>query len=261
MTMPSADHQPDLSVLVMTYNEEANLPRCLASVAGLGGELFILDSYSTDRTVDIARQFGARVEQHVFESYPAQRDRLIRMARHNWILYLDADESLTPALRAAIVQALQARRFDGYWMNRLSRIGNHWIRHGTWYPDRKMRLFDRRKVMVVGEDPHDSILPAEGARAGYLTGDLLHEGDADLSSRFRTLEKYAVRAACALEKRGIRPSLWRMLVKPAARFFKSFFLRRGFLDGYYGWFVAKSEANYVWMREVILYDLKARAKG
>ena len=263
MTDQSAASSPRrrLSVVVMTFNEAANQPRCLESVRGLGDEVLVMDSFSTDETVPIARAMDARVEQHAFDSYPAQRDRMIRAATHDWILLLDADEYLSEALRSSVAAALQSEQADGYWVNRLSRIGVHWIRHGNWYPDRKLRLFDRRQIYFRGEDPHDIIDIKPGGTVGRLAGDLLHYADADLASRFRAIDRHTTRAAAAMAGRGVRPSLWRMSIKPIARFLISYVFRRGFLDGYYGWFVAVSEAHYVWLREAKLFELHSEKRS
>jgi glycosyltransferase involved in cell wall biosynthesis len=249
---------PALSVVVMTYNEEQNLPRCLESVIGIGEEIFILDSYSTDRTVDIAKSFGGRVEQHAFGSYVEQKKRLVEKATHDWVFCIDADEYLSDELRNSILQAKANNHHDGYCNNRRNKIGDRWINHGSWYPDRKLRLFDRRKVKITGQDPHDVMLPDEDARIGFLKGDLMHIADIDFSSRYRSNDKHSTRAAEALFAKGKKTNRLRMLYKPVGRFVASFFIRLGFLDGYYGWFVAKSEAQYVWMREA---KLKAKAKA
>ncbi|HJW31153.1 MAG TPA: glycosyltransferase family 2 protein, partial [Saprospiraceae bacterium] len=238
---------PALSVIIMTYNEEENLPRCLASVKGIGEEIFILDSFSTDRTLEIARSFQARVEQHTFGSYVEQKKRLIAKAANDWVFCIDADEYLSETLRRSIMEARAKGGYDGYFNNRRSCIGDHWINHGNWYPDRKIRLFDRRKVHIEGRDPHDVTVPLPGARIGILKGDLMHYADKDFASRLRKNEKHSTRAAEALHANGIKPSWWRRLIKPGARFLTSYVLRLGFLDGYYGWFVAKSEGQYVRM--------------
>ena len=248
---------PALSVVVMTYNEEINLPRCLESVKGLGEEIFVLDSFSTDRTLDIARQFDARVEQHPFGSYVEQKKRLVDKAAHDWVFCIDADEYLSDELRKSILSVKAKNKFDGYFNNRRNKIGDRWINHGSWYPDRKIRLFDRRLVKITGQDPHDVMTPEKDARIGHLKGDLLHLADENFESRRQKNEKHSTRAAEALFNNGVKPSLFRQFVKPAARFFSSYFLRLGFLDGYYGWFVAKSEAQYVRMREE---KLKVRRK-
>ncbi len=248
---------PALSVVIMTYNEEANLPRCLESVKGIGDEIFILDSFSTDRTLEIAQGAGARVEQHTFGSYVEQKKRLVKKAAFDWVLCMDADEFLSEELRKSILRVKANNAFDGYLNNRKNKIGNRWINHGSWYPDRKIRLFDRRKVRITGQDPHDVMSPDKDARIGFLKGDLMHLADIDFNSRFQKNQKYSTRAAEALFLKGIEPGLFRRWLKPAARFLTSYLLRLGFLDGYYGWFVAKSEAQYVWMRES---KLKAKSK-
>ena len=253
--MPSSD-KLTLSVIVMTYNEEDNIERCLSSVAGLGDEILVLDSYSTDHTVDIAKSMGARIEQFPFDSYVQQKARMIQMANSNWVLSIDADEYLSNELRASIEAVRNEKGFDGYTSNRRNKIGEKWLNHGSWYPDRKIRLFDRRKVTIVGKDPHDIMQPIAGARIGHLKGDLMHLSDADITSRYNTINKHSIRAAEALLREGKSFSFLRIMFKPFIRFFTSYFIRLGFLDGYYGWIIAKSEAHYVWLREVKLWEMK-----
>lgn len=244
-----------LSVIIMTYNEEANLPRCLDSVQGLGDEIFILDSFSTDNTLEIAGRYGARIEQHAFESFYRQRRRLIDMARHDWVLLLDADEQVSPELLASIQAVRSHPAHDGYYCNRRNRIGDTWIRHGSWYPDKKLRFFNRTKIVHQDNDPHDLLVPAPGAMVSNLKGDILHTSDKNLAGRFQAIERYSTRAAHAYHAKGRRASLVRMLFKPCLRFFTSYILRLGFMDGYYGWIIARSEAIYVWMREVKLWEI------
>src|SRR5688500_4102622 len=183
--MPASD-KLSLSVLVMTYNEEANIARCLESVQGIGDEIFVLDSFSTDRTVDIARSMGARVEQFPFDSYVNQKARMIQMADSNWVLSIDADEYLSEELKASIQKVRDDKTYDGYTSNRKNKIGTKWLNHGSWYPDKKIRLFDRRKVFITGKDPHDIMQPMADARIGHLQGDLMHLSDDDIASRYRS---------------------------------------------------------------------------
>ena len=249
-----------LSILVMTYNEEANLERCLKSVDGLGDEIVILDSYSVDRTLDIARAMGARIEQFPFDSYINQKTRLIQLAEYDWVLTIDADEYLSPELKSAIQAAKSETEYDGYQTNRRNKIGDTWINHGNWYPDRKIRFFDRRKIFITGKDPHDVMQPLANARIGFLKGDLMHHADQNISSRYQTIERHSTRAAEALYSAGKKWRLWRMIFKPAARFIVAFILKLGFLDGYYGWIIARSEMHYVWLREVKLWELWKKTK-
>lgn len=239
----------------MTYNEEENISRCLESVSGIGDEILILDSYSTDATVDIARRFGARVEQCPFDSYVNQKTRLIQLAEYDWVLTLDADEYLSPELKSSILQARTTSEYDGYTSNRRNKIGDTWIRHGNWYPDRKIRFFDRRKIHITGKDPHDVMQPLANAKIGHLKGDIMHLADDNISSRNQTIEKHSTRAAEALYNAGKKSRLWRMLIKPVARFMTGYVMRLGFLDGYYGWIISRSEMQYVWLREVKLWEM------
>lgn len=252
--MPSSN-QYSLSILVMTYNEEDNIERCLKSVEGLGEEILVLDSFSTDNTIDIARSMGARIEQFPFDSYVQQKARMIQMADSNWVFSIDADEYLSLELKNSIIQARKEEKFDAYTCNRRNKIGNTWLRHGSWYPDRKIRFFDRRKVSIIGKDPHDVMQPIAGAKIGHLHGDLMHTGDENITSRYKTINAHSTRAAEALYSSGVKPAFGRMLWKPLLRFISSYILRLGFLDGYYGWIIAKSESHYVWLRESKLWEL------
>ena len=252
--MPSSDKY-SLSILVMTYNEELNIERCLKSVTGIGDEILVLDSFSTDQTVELARKHGARVEQFPFDTYVNQKERMIQMANSNWVLSIDADEYLSDELKSSIRNAMTEKLFDGYTSNRRNKIGNKWLKHGSWYPDKKIRLFDRRKVFIVGKDPHDVMQPVSDARIGHLNGDLMHLSDENITSRYKSVNMHSTRAAEALFKKGIRGSFLRRMFKPAIRTFVSYIIRLGFLDGFYGWVVAKSEGHYVWLREVKLMEM------
>jgi len=249
-----------LSILIMTYNEEANIERCLKSVEGIGNEIVILDSYSTDQTTEIAKGLGARIEQYPFDSYVNQKTRLIQLAEYDWVLTVDADEYLSPELKSSILQAMSANNFDGYTSNRRNKIGETWILHGTWYPDKKIRFFDRRKVFITGKDPHDVMQPLAGAKIGHLHGDLMHHADENISSRYQTIERHSTRAAEALFQSGKKWKLWRLVLKPVVRFLIAYFFRLGILDGYYGWIIARSEVHYVWLREVKLWELWKKEK-
>jgi len=250
-----------LSIVIMTYNEESNIERCLKSVARLGDEVLILDSYSTDRTVEIARKLGARVEQYPFDSYADQRRRLIQLAKHDWILILDADEYLSEELKNSISKESGNNSFDAFTSNRRNKIGTKWLNHGSWYPDKKIRMFDRRKISVAGYDIHETLVPISDVKIGHLTGDLMHHGDENIDARFQKINRYSTRAADGLYKQDVRSSLLKILVKPLSRFISVYFFRLGFLDGYYGYVVAKSEAQYVWLREVKLWEKWEEKKG
>jgi glycosyltransferase involved in cell wall biosynthesis len=144
-----------ISCVIITLNEERNLARCIGSLQGVADDVVVVDSFSSDGTERIAKEHGARFVQHKFEGHIEQKNWAITQAQHSWVLSLDADEALSEELRNSITAAKQRDDADGYTMNRLTNYCGRWIRHGGWYPDRKLRLWDRRKGRWTGVNPHD----------------------------------------------------------------------------------------------------------
>lgn len=245
-----------ISLVVITFNEAHNIRRCLESARGIADEILVVDSVSTDQTTAIAESLGARVIIQPFLGYVGQKRFAIGQAVHPIVLSLDADEALSETLRQSILEVKSRWTRDCYSMNRLSNIGGRWIRHGGWYPDRKMRLFDRGKYEIAGIDPHDKFVPLSGASSSYLKGDILHYTNADINSRVHTVNRFSTVAAQAFYDRGKRGSWMRLLFKPFFRFFTEYFLRLGFLDGFYGFVIAKTSAQYVFLREGKLLEIQ-----
>jgi len=242
----------------MTYNEEANIARCLESVKALADEILIVDSFSNDRTVEIAKQFGARIEMHPFVTFADQRRAMYAMATHDWILTLDADEYLSPELMSSVKKTMAGPVFDAYSSNRKSKIAGTWLNHGSWYPDRKIRLFNRNKARVNGIDVHESVDPLPGAMISHLCGDLMHLAGESIDTRYQKINLYSTKAAEGMYKQGLHTNWFRISFKPMIRFISVYLVRLGILDGFYGYVIAKSEAHYVWLRET---KLKALSKG
>ncbi|GAB5555623.1 MAG: glycosyltransferase family 2 protein [Saprospiraceae bacterium] len=244
-----------ISLVVITYNEANNIERCIDSARSVVDEILIVDSFSEDNTRDLAKAKGAKVLTHAFSGYIEQKDYAIKQAEHDCILLLDADEALDKQLRASITEIRENWTHNCYRMNRLSNLGDQWIRHGAWYPDRKMRLFERNAYEVIGLNPHDKWVPKEGATIKYLKGDILHYTNSNLKDRVETINKFSSIAAQAFHDKGKKGTWLRILFKPGLRFFSEYILKRGFLDGFYGFVIAKTSAQYVFLREVKLYDL------
>jgi glycosyltransferase involved in cell wall biosynthesis len=251
---------PSLSVVIITFNEAANIERCIGSTAGLADEVLVVDSFSTDDTPAIARRLGARVVQRAWPGYAQQREWAAQEAAHDLVLALDADEYLSSELHAAILPIKNLSSADAYTFNRLNRIGEYWVRHGGWYPDRKLRLFDRRKVTFHDAGGHDSIVPVPGATTGHLPGHLLHHSNPDLHDRLAQINKLSLDSALYLYRSGRKASWPGLFFKPPVRFFKEYFLRLGFLDGFYGLALACSSAQYVFWREYKIMELQRKTK-
>lgn len=231
-----------ISATIITFNEERNVARVIESLRCCD-EILVLDSGSNDRTVEIARKLGARVEEASWHGYAAQKNIAVELASNDWILSLDADESLSEALEAEIWHIKKAGpNFDGYTMPRLAQYLGRWILHSGWYPDRKIRLFNRRKAKWVGEFVHESVTVS--GTVGHLKSNLLHFTCNSLSEHVRTMDSYTTLAAQEIVLRGVNVSLSRLLLDPPATFLRTYVLKQGFLDGMEGLSIAYMAAFY-----------------
>ena len=238
-----------LSVVVITFNEEANIARCLAALAGVGQEVLVVDSFSTDRTVEICRQHGARVVQHAFAGYVAQKNFATDQAQHDYILQLDADEVLTEELRQSIRAAQAHWRHAAYSLARLTNYCGTWVRHGGWYPDRKLRLYDRRLGRWQGLLLHEHYEVQPGQTTGLLAGDALHYSYASIAQHVAQLNKFTSITAQELALKGkTRVTLFHLLLKPLWKFTHGYVLRLGFLDGFAGLSIAAISAGGVFLK-------------
>ena len=251
---------PELSLVIMTFNEASNIERCLDSAALVADEILVVDSYSKDNTVELAKAKGARVIMHPFLGFKEQRIYAISQAKYNCVLILDADEALDEKLRHSILSIKESWPSDCYTMNRMSNIDEQWIHHGGWYPDKKMRLFDRRHYQIGGLNPHDKIIPKPEAKHQQLKGNILHYTNSNIEDRIATINKFSTVAAQAFFDKGKRGNLLRILFKPGLRFFVEYFIKRGFLNGFYGFAIAKTSAQYVFYRELKLHVLSKKER-
>jgi glycosyltransferase involved in cell wall biosynthesis len=250
-----APNRLPVSACIVARDEEDRLPDCLATL-GWCDEILVVDSHSSDRTREVAAAAGARVIERDWPGHVAQKEFAIRAARHDWVFCIDADERVSPEL-AAEIEALRARGFDGaagFSVPRVSRYLGRWIRHGTWYPDRKLRLFDRRRGRWGGRDPHDQV-ELEG-EAAPLAGELQHEPYRSLEDHLATIERYTTITARELHAEGRRARLFDLVVRPPLRFLGFYVWRRGFLDGWRGLLLAYLAAHYVRLRYAKLWMME-----
>lgn len=238
----------ELSVVIITRNEERNIGRCLTSVKGVADDIVVLDSFSTDRTEAIANEHGARFFQHAFDGHIEQKNRAITFARHPWVLSLDADEALDETLIRSIRQVMAAPKADGYTMNRLTNYCGGWIRHGGWYPDVKLRLWDSRKGRWAGTNPHDRYELEPGARITHLTGDILHYSYNSVDDHYRQVEYFTTIAAKAYHEKGKGAPLLKRILSPVVKFIGDYVFRLGFLDGARGFTIARISAYATWLK-------------
>jgi glycosyltransferase involved in cell wall biosynthesis len=217
-----------LSAVIITKNAASQLGECLKSVA-FADEILVVDSGSSDGTRDVAKAHGARVVEHAWLGFGAQKQFAVGAAAHDWVLCVDADERVSPMLRDAIARELAAPRARVYALARCNRFLGRWLRHGEGYPDWSVRLFHREHARWSDDPVHEKVL--SDASPARLSGDLLHdsaetlEGYLDKQNRYTTLQAQSLRIA------GRRATVLHLALAPAFRFLKFYVLRLGFLDG------------------------------
>jgi len=220
-----------LTIIVPTRNEEHNIRECLES-ASFADELIVCDSFSTDRTPQIALEYTPNVVQHEYVHSAAQKNWIIPQAASEWVLILDADERITPELRTAIQNAIGQNRFDGFRIARRTHFLGKLIRHCGWGHDHPLRLFRRDNGRYQDRAVHANVI-LQG-RLGAIREHLVHYTDRDLRNWFEKFDRYSSLAAADMFRRGIRTRWWHLLFKPPARFFNMYILKLGFLDGFHG---------------------------
>ena len=253
-----------LSVAMITMNEEANLPRTLESVR-FADEIVVVDLHSSDCTVEIARSFGAKVFAEDFKGHGGQKNSAIDKCTSDWILLLDADEVLSPALQDSIRALLRGEpAFGAYWVNRSNRIFGRWMKHGGFYPDRKLRVFRRGTACMVDEaSPHST--PGYDGEKGHLQGDLLHYAYPTLAQYLEHMQRYSTEMAALAVARGktsrsLFSFVWNVLLNPVATFVYNYVLRLGFLDGREGLLLHLYHSVYVSWKYAKAWELAKNRK-
>ncbi len=239
--------QLKISATIITFNEAQKIAACIDSVSDLVEEVVVVDSGSTDDTIEIARSKGARVLRHPFEGYVQQKNFAAKQATHSIILSIDADEQISPELSDSIRQVRDTWAADAYMMNRRNNYCGQWIKYSGWYPDRQLRLYDRRQAQWAGGSVHERVQLNDTGKIELLKGDLLHYTIDSREQHLAQIERFSALAAADLYAKGIQASVFRIYVKPIGKFLYNFFVRRGFLDGAAGYQICKNSA---WSRHL-----------
>ena len=246
-----------LSVVIITFNEEKNIARCLSSVKEIADDITVLDSFSTDNTEAICKENGARFFQHAFDGHIQQKNRAITYAKFPHILSLDADEALDENLIQSIKEIKNNWTHDGYEMNRLTNYCGKWIWHCGWYPDTKLRLWDSRKGAWTGINPHDKYEMNEGCTVKKLKGNLLHYSYYSVADHYRQVEYFTTIAAKAYHQKGKKAGILKMYFSAVVKFIRDYFIKGGILDGYYGYVICRISAYATYLKYKKLRTLNA----
>jgi len=231
-----------ISAVIITFNEEEHIEKCLESLKDIADEIVIVDSFSTDRTVEICNRYSCNLIQHAFQGYHEQKNWAMHQAGSDYILSLDGDELLSKTLKASILQVKTNWKYDAYYFNRRNNYYGKWMRFSGMYPDRKIRLFDRRKARWGGVNPHDKIVLDKGSSKKFLKGNLLHYVQSSPQEHLEKIKSFTTISAKSYVAIGKKSSWFRVLLSPVWKFFWNYFIKLGFLEGKYGFKVCAYNA-------------------
>lgn len=242
-----------VSAVIITFNEERNIQRCLDSLVDVVDEIVVVDSYSTDRTKAICQASNVVFIQREWKGYSATKNFAHTKASFDWILSLDADEELSETLRTHLLKARMTGLSGAYRFARLTNYCGHWVYYGGWYPDKKVRLFHKNDAAWEGNFVHEELVLKEGIPITELAGDLYHFSYYTIEEHIQRSEKYARLGAEKIAAKG-KSVFLKCIFSPVVRFIQMYFLKTGFLDGYYGFKIAMITARevrlkYTWAAE------------
>lgn len=247
-----------LSVAIITYNEENNIKDALESIKW-ADEIVVVDSFSTDKTPEICRQYTDKVFSIEWSNFSEQKNKAVSMTSHSWVLVLDADERITDALRNEITNVLKDdTSMDGYYIPRKNYFANKWIKHGGWWPDYTLRLFRRRKGTFEKREVHEAI--KINGKAGYLKNPLEHYTYKDVKDFLKRTDTYSSLAAKELFKKNRKADILDIIFRPPATFCRMFFLQLGILDGIYGIILAYLYSVYTYRKYSKLREMREEAE-
>ena len=243
-----------ISAIIITYNEEDNIETCISSLKEISDEILVIDSKSKDRTRYLAQKLGATVVETEWRGYSDTKNFGNSIAKNDWILSIDADEVVSKEL-ATNIQQLKFSVGHVYALDRLTNFCGKWIRHSGWYPEWKVRLFNKKTSQWEGEFVHESLHHSTVVQVKKLEGKLLHYSYKTLDDHLERIERYASLSAYEMQSKGKKSSFLKLWISPAFRFFKTYFIKLGFLDGKAGWIISKRNAWLVHLKYRILKDL------
>ncbi|HBO83508.1 MAG TPA: glycosyltransferase family 2 protein [Deltaproteobacteria bacterium] len=241
------------SIVIVTKNEEANIDAALDSVKD-AAEIVVIDSFSSDRTIEICRKYTDKVFQKEWEGYAKQKQSAVDLAEGPWVFMLDADERFTPELKAEVINAVEEDSHDGFYAPRKNFFMDRWIRHGGWWPDYTLRLFKKHSGRVEDREVHEKVIV--NGSVSNLKNPLIHYTYNSISDYLKRMDIYSTLAAKELKKNGVEPNVMDFLIRPPVTFIKMFFFRFGFLDGRFGLVLAVLYSHYTFLKYAKTWEMK-----
>lgn len=245
-----------LSVVIIAFNEEKNIERCLKSVSNIADEIVVVDSGSTDKTVELSRTYNAIIVEQEFLGHIEQKNFALTHTSYDLCLSLDADEALTEELENSILQLKEQNIDCGYTMNRLTNYCGKWIKHCGWYPDVKLRLWNKNEGKWSGTNPHDKFVMRSGIKVNHIKGDILHYSFYTVEQHMDQIMYFTDISSKALFKQGKKSNTIKIIFSPVVKFLRDYIWKKGFLDGYYGFIISKNSAYAKYLKYTKLRKLQ-----
>ncbi len=250
-----------LSAVIITFNEERNIERCLKSLEHVADEIIVVDSFSTDKTQEICQKYEVRFIQNPFDGHIEQKNFAMNQASFDYVLSLDADEALDENLTNGLLKIKETlSTFDAYYFNRLTNYCGQWIKHTGWYPDKKLRVWNKSKGAWGGENPHDRVILREGSSKQYIKGDLLHYSYYSINDHIKQIQFFTDISAKAAVEKGKTTTIFMIVIKPLGKFLSDYILKGGFRDGFYGFVISKTSAYAKFLKYLKIYELNRGGK-
>ncbi len=251
-----------LSVCIISFNEEKNIARCIDSVKNIADEIVVVDSFSTDNTEAICKAYSVKFIQQKFLGYGKQKNHALDHCSNNFVLSLDADEALSPELDKEI-RKLKSKSLlpDGFSMNRLNYFCDKFIRHGHWYPDKKIRLVNKQKARWTEATIHEEIKMEAGASVQHLKADILHYTFYSIEEMILQGNKFSTIAAQEKFDQQKKAGIIDLLINPFWSFFTGYIVKAGFRDGFYGFLIAKTDAYFTFLKYAKLIRLQRQHRN
>lgn len=247
-----------ISAVIITFNEEENIERCLSSLQGIVDEIVVMDSFSTDATEKICNQLHAKFYQQPWKGYGPQKNDAIQKTSHDFILSIDADEELSKELQTSILKLKETEMKGVYEMRRLSMFCGRLIKYGSWNPEKKIRIFRKDEATWNNREVHEGLEISPDIQKSLLKGPLLHYTSNSIQHRVETINKYSSLGAHVYLKAGKKSNLLKIVAKPWLNFLTGFFVKRGFMDGSYGLILAVLLAYETFLKYAKLYELQKK---
>ena len=246
-----------ISGVLITFNEEQHLEKCLQSLVGVVDEIVVIDSFSSDETENICKKYGVLFFQQKFLGYIEQKNFAMNKCSHDYILSLDGDEALSEELRNEIIANKENLNFDGYYFNRMNNYCGTWLKHSNWYPDKKLRLVKKNSAIWKGGNPHDYLELYPDKTKRNFKGDILHWAYNTHSEHFLKIDNFTTIAANDfIKNKNKKIGFIKILINPFWKFINNYFLKKGFLDGYHGFIICVFASMGTFLKYIKIRELQ-----